>query len=142
METGRRQEGGALALVGNVIATPQDSRAMNPCQPTGILLHHSGMTPKSQRQKVVIPQRQDSRARTGMVEAHVGQRGRHLRRRTGLGAVAPGHGRSDPSHLSRHNGSRDAQPLFCKMRAQLTKPCSSEFAMPLSVLAPRLRNSR
>jgi len=44
------------------------------------------MTPKAQPQKAVArnPQRQDSSARTGVVEAQAGQRSRQLRRRTRL----------------------------------------------------------
>src|SRR5271167_4791220 len=48
-----------------------------------------------QKAKARNPPRQDSSPRTGMVEAHVRRRSRFLRRRTRLGAVAPGHGCSD-----------------------------------------------
>src|SRR6266513_2196591 len=75
------------------------------------------MTPKAQQKAVARnPQGQDSSARTGMVEAHVGRRSRHLRRRTRLGAVAPGHRRSDPPQPSHYNDSRNAHHSFAKYR--------------------------
>ena len=51
--------------------------------------------PSRKKRRLGTPQRQDSSPRTGMVEAHVGRRSRRLRRRTGLDAVAVGHGRAD-----------------------------------------------
>jgi hypothetical protein len=54
--------------------------------------------------------------------------------------VRDNHGKADEQWIVQRSPKNKA--LILKAFEALFKPCPSDFAMPLSILAPRLRNSR